>query len=944
MPPESIATKNLKKASGIAAKKMLAAVQKARKAFMADVTATLKKPSAWSATGRAALDAKADAIFRRQLVKALDDALNKLSGTAATQGNAEAMRQAGEAIPQFSKEYLAEYLSRVTPANAPSLTAVYTASMAENAKTALRQTAVSVFTVAAATGLTTRERMKLFQAEWAERAKNDDPCRFVDKSGRRWENARYVQMLARTTAQRVQTAAFCDSMLQGGFPLARISNDSGALTCDICAQWQGRLIDLTPGHKLKGGTYTLAEAREAGVFHPNCTHRLEYVPIEEYPKRLLPKVKGKLGEDNAFGKPRPSTHAGLPTKAQTEAHEKAVEEAAQAQLDKNGMPGNLAERIAPLLEDLAANGKRLGGSTGAYLLEVDGRKYVVKPGANEEHLLNEIAADEAYEAAGLQVPKRLLVELKNGKKFKVADFVEGEELGKWWKKASAAERTKMGEAIAKGLDVDAMLGNWDVIGMGADNILIDKQGHPWRIDNGGSLAFRAQGAKKALADWAEGWPNELFTMHESANNKPYVAGATPLTLIRQASARDWAAIIDKLPVQERAAMRKRVAEMRQLAERAEDFTTRGGYTEPFTERILRHSFNLSKEGFREEVPKTIKDGSYGFCRTTTKGSSAGANADYGELALAAVKTVGTHLNDGKYNQATLNAFYAKEQGLKDILKADPNNAGAKHYLDVMSKVKNAVATNTALPMIDTSVKVAQPKASTPTSPYSSLTDHIAHYMKANGGDYGFISNWCVSQASDSWKHDAVKRKVVQMEARGINWKPPPPTPGVWYGDAWRNAKLQTVLKHYEKNPSELAKDVESVAQYKAAVQLLLENADFANNDKTTRSTILFRTEQRNVLGKLKKGDIAKNDIAPSESFSVFRTVIIGGADKGTIAKVPWSRVNAIYFMERTPGDNDDLFMGDRENEANVDAVGLHRIYAGTVKYGEDVSKYFNLLP
>ena len=73
--------------------------------------------------------------------------------------------------------------------------------MVESAKTALRQTAVSVFTVAAATGLTTRERMKLFQAEWAERAKNDDPFRFVDKSGRRWENA-HVQMLARTTAVR----------------------------------------------------------------------------------------------------------------------------------------------------------------------------------------------------------------------------------------------------------------------------------------------------------------------------------------------------------------------------------------------------------------------------------------------------------------------------------------------------------------------------------------------------------------------------------------------------------------------------------------------------------------------------------------------------------------------------------------------------------------------
>ena len=41
-----------------------------------------------------------------------------------------------------------------------------------------------------------------------------------------------------------------------------------------------------------------------------------------------------MGEDNAFGKPRPSTHAGLPTKAQAKAHEKAVEEAAKKRAEE----------------------------------------------------------------------------------------------------------------------------------------------------------------------------------------------------------------------------------------------------------------------------------------------------------------------------------------------------------------------------------------------------------------------------------------------------------------------------------------------------------------------------------------------------------------------------------------------------------------------------------
>ena len=434
-------------------------------------------------------------------------------------------------------------------------------------------------------------------------------------------------------------------------------------------------------------------------------------------------------------------------------------------------------------------------------------------------------------------------------------------------------------------------------------------------------------------------------MHDSQNNKAYVGDTTPLKLIRQAAKRDWNAILDRLPAKDRVPMQKRVEEMRQLAERADDFE-RGGYTEDFTGRILTHSYNLSKEGFREEVPKTIKEGDYGFCRTSSATSSRGAtNVDYGALALKAVKTVGTHVKDGNYNQASLNAFYAKETELKAILSADSKNAGAKHYLDVMDKVKNAVTTNTALPMIDTSVKVGAPNKGKPTNPqYTSLTDHIAQYMKANGGDYNFISEWCSAQAGDSWDPGATRRKVVQLSIRGLNWDPPPPSPGVWYGGGGtRKKSYKDAVDYYKKDTSRLRKDVESVAQYKAAVQLLLENAEFDGTDKGTRTTILFRTEQQSVISGTKKGDVCKNLMGPAESFSVFRTVTIGGANHGTIARVPWSRINATYFMERTPRGADQLFYGESENEFNVDAIELNQIYVGKVKYGEQVSKFWGVL-
>ena len=734
--PESKATATLRRDAAKTAGQMRRLVAQAVREAKRAIDAGLKAKSALTAAGRAPIETQIDVAFRQKLQAKLQEALDALSAKSAASGNDEAIRQAqakGESLPRFSKDYLQDYLARISPKNAPALAAVFTSSMSASAKEALRLAAVDTFRAAAATGLTARERMKLLQENWATRAQDTDPFRFVDRAGRRWENARYVQMLARTTAQRVQTAAFCDSMLRGGFPLARISNDSGSKDCDVCAAWEGRLIDLTAGNDFrKYGAVPLRAAREAGLFHPNCTHRLEYLSPGEYPKGAWEAFKGRVGEPGAFGDPL-KTNVGLEPPA---AAKRRAEQAAQAAQDRARKEAEEAARreqeaweaLRLALDHADTLGTRLGGSTGARLIEVNGKKYVLKGGASEEHLISEQAADEAYRAAGIRVPPQRTLIAPNGRRYKVAELIEGQALGKWWAKASKAERDAMRGKLIAGLDVDAMLGNWDVIGMAADNILVDKDGNPWRIDNGGSLAFRAQGARKADADWKDGWPNELFTIADSPNNAPYVGGATPLALIRQASKRDWQPIIDALPGQaDKAALTKRVAEMRQLAARDEDFT-KGGYAEAFTERVIRHSFDLSKEGFREEVPKTIKHGDYGFCRSkqSTAGLIGGRPGEqYGQLALAAVKTVATHAKDHAYNQATLSDFYAKEPELQAILKADPNNAGAKHYLDVMAQVKDAVQNHTVLPHTDTSVKVRQPKQTqTPTSKYTSLTDHI----------------------------------------------------------------------------------------------------------------------------------------------------------------------------------------------------------------------------
>ena len=137
--------------------------------------------------------------------------------------------------------------------------------------------------------------------------------------------------------------------------------------------------------------------------------------------------------------------------------------------------------------------KSLGGSTGAELHEdIDtGKKYVLKHGASEAHVINEQRANELYRALGVPVPKSWIKKTDDGIVM-ISEFVEGKTLNQ----LSKAEQAAAEELLRKHFAADALLGNWDVIGLSKDNIVVDKNGVPWRVDNGGALAYRAKGSPK----------------------------------------------------------------------------------------------------------------------------------------------------------------------------------------------------------------------------------------------------------------------------------------------------------------------------------------------------------------------------------------------------------------------------------------------------------------
>ena len=90
---------------------------------------------------------------------------------------------------------------------------------------------------------------------------------FKDKSGRDWNMNSYVKMVARTTTMEAHLEGTKNRLLSSGHDLVKVSKHSNP--CKFCAPWEGKVLSLTgktPGYP------TLADAKAAKLFHPNCEH------------------------------------------------------------------------------------------------------------------------------------------------------------------------------------------------------------------------------------------------------------------------------------------------------------------------------------------------------------------------------------------------------------------------------------------------------------------------------------------------------------------------------------------------------------------------------------------------------------------------------------------------------------------------------------------------
>lgn len=232
-----------------------------------------RTPEGMKAVERA-IQAEADGLGVK-----LNNELRELVKKSAQAGNELARTQLAkiadvnpETLVKYSADRAIRYAAMLTPEKSPSLAAVMTNKMAELSVQSLRRALTDVYRVADVQSLTAQQTNKAIQEAWRKLAGGIADNEFIDVAGRKWENARYMQMLVRTTSAKVHREAFIDSTTEAGFDLAEIVSQGD--NCPKCQAWSGVIISMSGANK---DHPSYADALSGGVFHPNCDCYLNYI-------------------------------------------------------------------------------------------------------------------------------------------------------------------------------------------------------------------------------------------------------------------------------------------------------------------------------------------------------------------------------------------------------------------------------------------------------------------------------------------------------------------------------------------------------------------------------------------------------------------------------------------------------------------------------------------
>lgn len=116
---------------------------------------------------------------------------------------------------------------------------------------------------------------------------------YRDRAGRRWSLETYSEMAVRTVTGQAALDAYTETLGARGHDLVVVSD--APRECPLCRPWEGKVLSLSgqdppAGIEVAG---TLAEARAAGLMHPNCRHRVtRHIPGVPSPVRASAEPAG----------------------------------------------------------------------------------------------------------------------------------------------------------------------------------------------------------------------------------------------------------------------------------------------------------------------------------------------------------------------------------------------------------------------------------------------------------------------------------------------------------------------------------------------------------------------------------------------------------------------------------------------------------------------------
>jgi predicted DNA-binding WGR domain protein len=135
-------------------------------------------------------------------------------------------------------------------------------------------------------------------------------------------------------------------------------------------------------------------------------------------------------------------------------------------------------------------GPQKGSNPGGKFKDKKGVEWYCKFPSDPDMARNELLAAKFYTMLGAKVPTLALVQ-KDGKLGIASKWVDGLKTG------APAQLAKAPGAL-ESFVFDAWLANWDVVGLGNDNLLLDGKSAV-RVDVGGSILYRAMGGVKGEA-------------------------------------------------------------------------------------------------------------------------------------------------------------------------------------------------------------------------------------------------------------------------------------------------------------------------------------------------------------------------------------------------------------------------------------------------------------